>query len=635
MTTTTRPTRPRTNSYVRYKGKRGKKPPPIVRQRYFELRDQGFSRRRACEMCGISEGTGKAWDSKKDTFPEGLLVEGTDTTPAPKLAHELDADAKRALEDFPFFCKHYLDLFAPAFWVEIARVITQDPTCDSAQEHLARLHPHLRGLSKPLLPPHMADNEILQLLLIVHPGVGKTTLILAFILWRILQERSKGNREFSVTYGQKTDRLARRGLRQVKDWVVRPGLIAAFGRVQPEADDENTMWTKTEIAVAGMGGGKEATIAVWAVGASIRGTRPHLAVWDDPIDSDDAPPDKTKEIAEWWDDNAARRVEPGGALIVVGNYVSPNDFYHLLAGRKYTFDEGEEISEEAAWHVVKYPAHDDLRCPCDGTHPAYPVGCLLWPERWSFKQLERIRQDDPDKFQVQYQLTDEGTSEILVPEIWLKGGVGENGELLPGCLDEDRALWDKPKLRLPNETLVIGTLDPSPTKFAAVELWVWDNPFHHLVALERRRMRSPEYPVLIAEWTQRARDMFGHFDAWIVEKTGSQYLHTTKEMEVLWSFLGVTVIPHETQRNKKDADYGVWGFRNEFRLGRIRLPWAPGPTREEMRHFVEEHKTYPYGATDDTVMADWFYHLHRGKVPRLEETTPQMWRPSWLTRSAA
>jgi hypothetical protein len=620
------------------KGRRGKRPSLQQKEDYFKLRaplnEGGYelSNRAACKRVRVSEHTGLKWAK------EGLmgvaspvdLGEDDGRTPKPKLLEELDPEARKALDDFPFFCKRYLDLEVPAFWVEIARIISCDPKCETARRNLEHLHPHLRGLTKDLLPPEREKGSILQLLLVVHPGVGKTTLVLAYILWRINQERANENKAFATTFGTKADRLARRGLRQLKDWMRRPQLIEAFGRFEPESDDENTLWTNTEIAVAGMGAGKEATVAVYSRGASIRGVRPHLSVWDDLIDEEDADPQKTKEIAEWWDENPARRVEPGGALVVVGNYVSPQDFYHLLGNRTYSFVESDEINEEQAWHVVKYPAHDEVRCPNDGTHPAYPVGCLLWPDRWSYKQLERIRQDDADKFQVQYQLTDEGTSEILVPEIWIKGGVGESQELYPGCLDEAREMWDP--IDFSRRPLIIGTLDPSPTKFAAAEIWAGDGDVHHLLALERRKMKTPEYPGFIAEWTQRTRSVFGHMDAWIIERTGSRYLHDEKEFQALWPVLGIMLIPHETQRNKRDPDYGVWSFRNHFRFGRIRMPWAPGPTREAVRIFYDEHKGFPYAPTDDTVLAHWFYHLHKDKITPVDHEPVTLPRPSWLSR---
>lgn len=631
-----------------WKGRQGVRAPAHVREFYYELRapvdigqalaegylkaGYGMSRRAAAARAGTHEDTARKWDAKREEWfaTQQSLEADAARVPRPKALKDLSKDAKKGLKDFGYFCSHYLDLEVPAFFLEMARVISRDPAANTAQVKLARLYPHLQGIEKTdLLPAHLEEGAILRLLILIFPGVGKTTLLLAFILWKITKERAAGNDRFAVTYGQRTDRLAQRGLRQIKDWMTaQDRLIADYGQFQPDSEDSNQLWTRVDIAVAGMGRGKEATLAVWASGASIRGVRPNLAVWDDIIDTDDVDPQRTKEITDWWDDNPARRVEPGGTLVVVGNRVAPNDFYSVLEKRRYTFAEGEEVTQEQAWHVVKYRAHDLQRCPGNGTHPAYPVGCLLWPARWSWKELERVRQDNPPKFAIQFQLDDEGDDETLVPELWIRGGAGDGDVLYAGCLDLQRDMWDRPQgLRDP---LVIGTLDPSPTAFAAAQLWAYESPFDHLIAVEKRRMRTPDYAVLIAEWTMRAREIFGRFDAWIVEKTGSQYLHQSKEMEFLWGTLGVVLIPHETQRNKRDPEYGVWSVRNQWRWGRVRVPYAPGPTREYVRPFIEEHQGYPFASTADQVMAGWFYQAHKDGVPRMTYEAPRREVPSWL-----
>ncbi len=564
---------------------------PEQRDKYLVLRAT-YGPSEAARRTGIARSTGQLIFNE---FAKGV-EEQEAADPDPKTWDELDADAQRGVDDFLFFAEHYLSLWTAPWWLEVVD--------------------HLGGLSDTD-KADTTEEDCRQVLLTVHPGAGKSTMLLAYILWRINRARCLGDLDFSATYGMRTERQAARGMRFMQgQMTANAKLIQAYGRYKPNAKDagEHT-WSRTQIVVAGMRPGKEATFIILGAGQSISGIRPFLSIWDDIVDEKNCGVEATEELMLWWDGTAEHRVEPGGVIAVCGVYWSPNDLLHKLAARMYVEADG---SETHMWKQFKFRAHYEDRCPGDGTHPQYDPrttgGCLLNPDRWGFRRIDMFRQANPENFAFQYQQEETSGTDVLVDKLWLYGGIDTtNNESFPGCVNRTRSLWELPK----KYDFLCATLDPSPSKYAAAIAYAYDGNIKKTYVLDvhRAKMRPAEYVPFIREWTLRLRELDPRFNTWIIERSGAIYLVDTPEFQLLQTELGITMIFHETRVNKSHPDYGVWGaLQPEFKHGRTDIPHRTAQDKERMQQFETELKTYPYSRTDDTVMSYWFFTLHRANV---------------------
>lgn len=561
---------------------------------------------KASEMVGISRSTGyRIWREFTET-----VAQIKEEEPPPKDFEELDKVAKRGVEQFRFFCTEYLNLYTAPWWDEVVAALGKFNSTDREDATSFR-----------------------RVMITTHPGAGKTTLLLAYLTWRITRARALGDTGFSATYGMRTERQAQRGMRFVQtQFTTNKKLIQAYGKFKGATGDEGELtWTRSQIVVLGMSSQKEATFAVLGTGQSVSGLRPFLAIWDDVVDEHNCSPTQTEELLQFWDGVAEHRVEPGGVLAICGVYWSPKDLLHILAKRMFVEENGTETK---VWTQYKFRAHYDDRCPGEGKHtqynPATGEGCLLNPQRWSFRQIDLYRQQNPRLFAMQYQQEDVDGTDTLVKYEWLAGGAGKDGIRYPGCYDYTRSLWQLPT----NYSFLAATLDPSPTKFAASFAFAVDDVGgrDYILDLERRRMRPDEYVVHIENWTERLRELNSEFSFWIIERTGAAYLVDTEAFQRLQRRLKLNIIFHETRRNKQDPRYGVWGaIPQAFEHGRVSIPFARVADRLRMDIFREELCSYPYGTTDDTVMAFWFLTLHRATISSVKRGRARRRDvPSWV-----
>lgn len=577
-----------------------------LERKYLRLRGR-VGPSQAARECGIARTSGDNIWKRHNAMP---LTEWetaqAQVAPEPRTYEELDAEGRRAMDDFIFFCENDLHLWTRPFWLEVAS--------------------HLSGMDSEIDPA--AFNRVM---LTFHPGAGKSTMLLAYILWRILRSRAYGHTKFSAIYVMRTETQSKRGLRQVKDWAEEDRIIDRYGRIKPTSADKEETWTKKEIVVAGMGGGKEPTLAVYGAGQSISGIRPHLGVVDDLVDEHNCDPVATEDLIFWWNMVLEPRIEPGGVLAVAGTYWTSVDLYHILAGRKYVEEDGTETT---IWKHYKFKAHAEDRCPGDGTHPMYDPrtgeGCLLNPQRWSYRALMVFKQNDPDMFEMQYQQSDVAGLDVLCAKPWWFGGASDSGELFPGVVNRSRSAWEWPD----QYDIVVATLDPSPTKYAAHAVLAYStaNGRTYLLDLVRRRIRPSEYRDLVREQTLRIRQTHPDFNTWVIERSGAVYLVETDEFQDLVRELGIQIIFHETNVNKSHPQFGVWGaLQPEFKYGRLDVPYRTPEDRITFGHLEREALKYPFSGTDDTVMCLWFFFLHKSSfVAAKRGPTLRKDVPSWV-----
>ena len=262
---------------------------------------------------------------------------------------------------------------------------------------------------------------------------------------------------------------------------------------------------------------------------------------------------------------------------------------------------------------------------------------MISPERLPWRDLSSLMANRLDRFEVVYQQQDTDPASVLVPKAWI---YGHDGNI--GCVDEDRDRLELPK-NLSGDLLSIVTVDPSPTKFWAIEWWVYQPSVEYrwLMDLERRPMDAPDFldfnhstqsfTGLLEEWVQTSVGLGVPISHVIVEDNAAQKFLLQYDTVKQWmSRRNVEIIAHSTHRNKSDDEYGVKTIKEHYKFGRVRLPYKRNSDGFNCSmNLINVLTTYPHGRTDDCVMAHWFLEWNLPRIYSPNETAGKMWRPSW------
>ncbi|MFP4512070.1 MAG: hypothetical protein ACLFRV_03880 [Acidimicrobiales bacterium] len=468
------------------------------------------------------------------------------------------------------------------------------------------------------------------------------------------------------------------------------GVLATdFGAFRP-GHDSHDLWQRGQFVVVQEGGGsiaeKEPTWTAYGQDSGSLGMRFRFIVWDDVTSKKVVRSSYlTEEQFEWWDDEAEARLEPGGLLLVVGQRLGPNDIYahcrDKLAAEldvgDVSVDEvmdavevvGEEVEVPRKYHHVRFQAHDEERCRVlhEGeiggsrsphhrlTADPQPAGCLLDPRRLSWRELSGIMRNSPERFATVYQQEDLALSETLVDKVWVSGGTDRNGFEAPGCWDLDRAAGQVPAGLAP-PWVSVASLDPSVERMWALQWWIvqWlpgtegpdgrPNALRYLIDLENKRMqagdlldrdRAGRFFGEAEDLQQRSIAAGAPISVWIVERNAAhRYLLANNTWRFWASQHRIRTLPHDTQSNKSDPDYGIQGLvRPVWMHGLVRLPgeWR-GDSRTKALRLVNQVTVWGAGATtDDQVLAQWFLE-HKLPSLRSVDTSKQkrLWRPQFI-----
>jgi hypothetical protein len=637
--------------------------------RFFKLIGQGVTQMEACRQIGIHHNTGQAWlkdmrDNAGNTYRQNKeLKKLADPIPYEKMS----PDAQKAHDDFEYFRRvHFGRVSSP--WQVDAGWKFQDRLWTPQKEYI--------NLNCP-------------------PGGGKSTLLHDIECWLTVRRRS-----IRGMLGSATQRLATkynkrllRSFERARPPQIDPTELAAgravepiaslakfYGRFQP---DMNDLWRAEEFIVAQIGdlavGEKEATWQAYGLDTEYLGNRVDIAVWDDVVTKRTM---RTIEAIEnqrdVWDDQAETRIEPGGALFLVGQRLGALDLYAYNKAKAAglsddeafeagmgidDFDDNDEPADDyfeiepegsqkpRMYTSIVYPAHDEAKCK--GLHsskdpkfwaPDNPDNCLLDPVRLPWRELHQKQQASNEKYRTVYQQEDVDPESVLVPRIWITGGE-HNGEQFPGCYDKDRGYHEVPK-NLNGNAYSIVTVDPSPTKFWSVQWWLYDeeSELRFLMDNIRQKMGAEDflsynpderlYTGVLEDLWQLSKTKGRPFNILIVERNGAQRFLLQLDYFKRWCALrGVSIYPHDTMANKSDPDFGVQTIATHYRHGRVRLPnkHTPGDMGFIItRLLVDEVTVWPDGATDDCVMAQWFleWWLPRIAMPNVDDM-PLKRMPSW------
>lgn len=592
---------------------------------------------KSAHAAGISESSGKRLIYGHDNAGKEFRIARTQRElPGPVENKELCPEALRALDDFGYFQKRYLGRVAVP-WQEMA--------AERIVELLETPRKEFAVINCP-------------------PGVGKSTTFTHDIpLWLTCR-----NRKIRGLIGSITGKLAVQYLRRLRNTLQsvvpdsadddekRKGISLDaettvsfdYGRFKPMDQD---IWTAEGFVVAQIGDSyiseKEPTWTAVGRDQEFLGGRFDICVWDDLVTLKRL---RTLELIEadrvWWDSYAERRLEPGGLLILQGQRMGAEDLYRYCRDMPAPIDVSDidvvdldiETHPRKYTHI-KFKAHyEEL---CTGDHKdvkPYPDGCLLYPERLPWHELYALKEDKPGMFAQVFQQEDVATSTVLVDPAWVNGSSGH-----PGCWDRDRDRLEIPK-GLTQPIFSYATADPSPTRYWAIEWWIYHQPSgqHFLIDLERRGMDAPDFldwnqnqgkfTGLMDEWQETSRALGVPITHWIVEINAAQRFLLQYDHVRRWSSQNsVEIVPHSTHRNKTDPQYGVQMMAPEFKFGRVRLPGkASSKGRMVSMRLVDEVTRYPETSTDDCLMAMWFYlfQLQYLAQPQVGKQTER--RPHWM-----
>lgn len=141
------------------------------------------------------------------------------------------------------------------------------------------------------------------------------------------------------------------------------------------------------------------------VGGTMTGRGADLVVIDDPHTEQEAAlaahdPSVYDRSYEWYTSGPRQRLQPNGAIVIIATRWSERD----LIGR--VLKDAAERDRLDEWEVVELPA-------------IMPSGAPLWPEFWSLKELEALRQELPaSKWNAQYQQQPTGEEGAIVKRDW-------------------------------------------------------------------------------------------------------------------------------------------------------------------------------------------------------------------------
>jgi predicted phage terminase large subunit-like protein len=297
------------------------------------------------------------------------------------------------------------------------------------------------------------------------------------------------------------------------------------------------------------------------VGGTVTGKGADLFIVDDPHSEQEAVlastnPEVFDRVFEWYESGPRQRLQPGAAIVIVMTRWGARD----LTGR--VIDRAAQLDRTDEWEVIELPA-------------ILPSGNQLWPEFWSLKELEALRDElPPAKWNAQYQQSPTAEEGAVVKREWWQS-------------------WEKDDP--PPTDFIIQSWDTAFTKnersdYSACTTWgVFykdeDKADANIILLDafKKRMEFPELK-------EKAHQMYNEWtpDACIVEAkaAGNPLIFELRKM-------GLTISEYSPHRGN-DKFVRMHSVSDLFRSGKV---WRPATRWAD--EVVEEMASFPNGAHDD------------------------------------
>jgi predicted phage terminase large subunit-like protein len=326
------------------------------------------------------------------------------------------------------------------------------------------------------------------------------------------------------------------------------------------------------------------------VGGAVTGKGADVLIIDDPHSEQEAMqnnPAVYDRVYEWFSSGPRQRLQPGGSIIVVATRWSKRDLTGQILANAAKRD-GDE------WEVIEFPA-------------LMPSGAPLWPEFWSQRELEAIKNELPvGKWEAQYQqnpTSEEGA--IIKRDMWKMW----EREDPPPC-DYIIQSWDT------------AFEKHSRADYSACTTW---GVFYHpnsdgmdvanIILLDAVKARL-EFPDL----KRKAMEMWKEWnpDSLIIEKkaAGAPLIYELRQMGIPLS--------EYTPSKGNDKIARVNAISDLFASG---LVWCPETRWAE--ELVEEVASFPNGDNDDLVdsTSQALLRFRQGGFIRLQSDEPEEEKP--------
>lgn len=660
----------------------------LQKSKYIELRKGGHSQSAASEYVGLSAAWAKKFE-KNATELRKEIAEARNQHPdafaRPLKPDELSDVARDCLEDFGRFRYRFFGRKSSPWAEEAANIVIQK---------LATPYKEYGVINAP-------------------PGVGKSTLftidIPAWVTCRSRSIRGWLGSSTQVLANFYTGRLRSCFTRTVpqeatdEDRILNLSvdaestLIADYGLFRPDPA-LGAPWSVRNFTVQQLGltpvSEKESTWAAFGKDAGFLGYRTKFIIWDDLFRREDMlglnRVEKLLKFFDWYDDEAETRLEPGGLLLLQGQRLGPEDIYNYCKNKRTYIDEedirlfeieGEEPPTEHKYFQIVYKAHYDEHCQVNATDadgnllfddktrarmhsrladphdPANPGHgrCLLDPARLPYRELKPIMNKPRSNYRIVYQQEDIIPEDALVPDFFIDGGEYD-GQHYEGCWDEGRLPGQIPQIALEppkrSQVLSVITADPSPTRFWAIQWWIYVQLPNEERLMGRRYLidqvftpmgaddmldydtDAQDWTGLLVEWSERSKALsipISHviFEVNAAQKFVSQY----KWFKRWFSNNGIKFKSHHTHLNKLDPKLGVYTIRSHYEAGRVRLPGT-----REGRLVAEplylQVTRYPEALYDDCVMAHWFLEFQLQFLVKKQLVRRSVYTdmPSWVNK---
>jgi hypothetical protein len=458
--------------------------------------------------------------------------------------------------------------------------------------------------------------ESKRLVLLAPRDHGKTTLMLAFLLWQCYRHahdefgrpRSKPTGVFSAVLFSATKAQASVLLEKFRDLLAaNPGLMGALGPASlPEPGPSTRRWSQTDVALA-----SGARVSIRAYRTSTRGLHPDVLVLDDVL-SDQNSGTSDQRAKTWHYFVSTLLPMHPGKLVVVGTALHQDDLLHRLRPAKPALGQAS-TTPEFSW--VKYRALDEER------------QISLWPERHPYHELLEHRALDPTIFSREYMNDPRDDVASYFPHA-----------LTQPAFEAGAAFGFESHYRpLPWEYVVMGVdlaISDQPGADYTVALVVAvDRRTGRRRLLTARRLKGVEMMALVELFA----DLFPRFGISLamVEENGFQewLLPELRKRPEIRGF----VYGHRTGRNKTDLEHGIPRLRYELEAGMWIFPGGDAASREFGATLRAEFGAFGWhdgrlegkGEHDDTVMALWlavraiaYAEELLGRPPAVEIVTP-------------
>jgi hypothetical protein len=593
--------------------------PPEVKARYLSLRQAGFSQAAARREVKVSANTSHRWDHLLPPGVNSTKDLRSRTSTPPRSFDQLSDEAKRALEDFDFFCERYL-VRRPVPWRTKAAKLSIEMLLDSSERH--------------------------EVVANLPPGSGKTSLWTCDLpLWLVcgggLCDPARG-RSLRFQLGHEVAAMARLYVSEIRRLLesrtpyydghqrraAEASLVEDFGRFKGlSAEGEEVLWKRDQLLVAPVGDEVTAEIAPTFVAvardAAILGWRAHYIAWDDLVTRRSS---NDPDLPTWFENEAESRLDPGGVLWLVGARVGPHDLFRNRLDQRYADDDG--VEHQVYVHIV-FPGHHDATCDAGdegddgviGSHRQWDAepegdGCLLDQQRLPWRELEKLRQ--APRFKTTYQQEDIDPATILVPQVWINGGTDDTGYEAPGCLDRQRWFWQS--VDIPDHSFVnylaVDPAEGGKESWWSIELWRYDTSdrTRYLIygtrgrwtITEILRLRNGELGGILQDIAWKAKQAGMPVGSLAIEINAARTFVQQDDFNFWVKAWGIDVIPFQTGRNKTDPVKGLYPLlQDSYRQGKSRLPWFGKEPLDYVRTKIRELTTYPMGSSDDCVMSEW------------------------------